>query len=134
MHSFQEQHKWHDENTISYRNIKRIGMMRPFYDPEYIINQSLGSSFSGPALPLKFMWGYCMQAVWTGATAAGTLKLQASNDSVNWSDITGSSTVVSGPGSYIWNAGDAWYPYVQLVFVQSSGTGNLNATVYGKGT
>lgn len=89
-----------------------------------------------------------IQAVWTGAGAAGTLKLQVSNDItpvtpatadpganvVNWSDYTGSSVTVAGPGNFEWNIVYVGFRWLRLVFTHTGGsTGTLQATFNGKG-
>ena len=92
-----------------------------------------------------------IQAVWTGATAAGTLTLQISDDDVpvnpastsgnadpaanvvNWSTYTGSSETVSGPGNFLWNMVFVGFRWVRLSYTASSGTGSLSATFSGKG-
>lgn len=78
--------------------------------------------------------GYAVQAVWTGAGAAGTLKLQTSNDNITYDDLTGSSTVVAGAGSYVWNVWTCNYNYVKCVFTHSGGSaGEIYVTVNYKG-
>lgn len=95
-----------------------------------------------------------IQAEWTGASAAGTLKLQISTDNVpvdpigvnnpgagvdpagnviNWSDYTGSSTTVAGPGNWTWNLVYVGYKWIRVVFTPTSGTGSLTVTFMGKG-
>lgn len=74
-----------------------------------------------------------IQAVWTGGSASGSLKLQISNDNVTYSDYTGSSTPVSGAGDFIWNIVATPYPWIRVVYTRTSGTGLLNITVNGKG-
>lgn len=86
-------------------------------------------------------------AVWTGGTAAGTLKLQVSNDMVkpndivggdpavnvvNWVDYTGSSTNVAGAGNFGWNMAFQGYYWVRLVYTPSGGAGTINAILVEK--
>lgn len=73
-----------------------------------------------------------IQAVWTGSPI-GALSLNISNDNVNWTAYTGSTTVVNGAGNFIWNLLSNGYNYVQVVYAASSGSGSLNITVSGKG-
>lgn len=99
------------------------------------------------AIPLEQIFGYAMQAVWTG-TPNGTLKLQASSDAparggtsdgtpdeiANWSDITSSSVAITGSaGNYMWNVDAAFYRWVRLVYTNTSGVGVLNVKVSVKG-
>lgn len=98
-------------------------------------------------IPLDQIWGYAVQAVWTG-TPTGTLKLQASCDAplftnqtssglsavTNWVDITDSPTsLIGAPGNYMWNTLEASYRFVRLVYTNISGSGVLNAVICVKG-
>lgn len=88
-----------------------------------------------------------IQAVFTGSPV-GTLKLQFSNDIVpvpangaddlasavvNWTDYSGSSQAISAAGDFAWNLTNVGYRWLRLVYVFSSGTGELNASYCGKG-
>src|SRR4051812_6788350 len=96
-----------------------------------------------PTIPCDQLWGFAIQAVWTG-TPNGTLKLQASCDAplltsqtsngtsnvTNWTDIADSSVVIAGAaGNYMWNVTVAGYRFVRLVYVNTSSTGVLNVTM-----
>jgi len=75
------------------------------------------------------------QVVITG-TAAGAVKLQASNDAPtsgavsNWSDISGATVSVSGAGAYLIPELDVCYNHLQAVFTRSSGTGTITVNVH----
>lgn len=97
-----------------------------------VTNRSMVSTFTSPSQQLAFMVNACIQAVFIG-TPMGTLNLQVSNDNVNWTTYTGSSTTVSGAGNFAWLLGDIGFPWVQVVYTASSGTGSLSITVNGKG-
>jgi hypothetical protein len=71
---------------------------------------------------------YSFQAVFTGSDVAGTFKLQQSNDSTNWLDISGKSTSVTGSATAFQGETVANARYVRANWSYSSGTGNL--TVY----
>lgn len=84
------------------------------------------------AIPAKFTLNATVQAAFTDAAAAGTLKLQASNDPVNpthWSDIVGSSiAVAAGATSLTPSLPNALsYQWIRAVFVSSAGAGLINA-------
>lgn len=112
---------------------------------QIVTNGSLGADLVSIGMPIDQMQFASIQAEWTGGTAAGTLKIQISNDIVtpsttadpganvvNWSDWTGSSTTVAGAGNFGWNV-ESGYSWVRLVFTRSGGTGTLNAIFTGKG-
>jgi len=73
----------------------------------------------------------------TPAALSGIFTLQASNDydprvhpvaAGTWSDITGSSVVVAGSGSFGWNVSDVYYAWVRLVWTFADGTGTMSAS------
>lgn len=102
---------------------------------------SLGASFNGSPYLLEHMNGFSIVVDVSGtSTAAGTFKLQASNnaftDNVNgdtnssatWVDISGSGiTIVSGDTQLMWHVTDAFYEAVRVVWTRSSGTGTYTA-------
>jgi len=106
--------------------------MRPIYRPDYIEAQSMGASFNGPTVTTSSSDGICFQAVWVGATAAGTLRVQASNDAVVWTDLPATDYVVAGADSYLANLSAIYFQYARLVFVRTGGTGTLEADVFSK--
>jgi len=87
----------------------------------------------GVAVGLDQDYGYAVQAIWTGGTLAGTVKLQASIDGVTWSDVTGTSQAVSGAGNFLWNVNGAFYAFVRAYFVYSSGSGAITYWTLVKG-
>lgn len=76
---------------------------------------------------------YCSAQITTTGSAAGTLKLQASNDETNglvtvptnWSDIPSATVSVSGAGSFLIPKTDLCYQWVRVVYT-NSGTGNIS--------
>lgn len=96
-------------------------------------------------IPLEQIFGYAVQAVWTG-TPNGIIKLQASCDIpvnntgqggqtiVNWVDITNSPQVIAGSsGNFMWNVTDVMYRYVRSVYTNTSSDGVLNVNINVKG-
>lgn len=96
-----------------------------------VMNTTINSS----AIPLYQIYGYSIQAVYTG-TPTGAFKLQGSSDPVpqagspsitaaptpvNWSDIANSSESISAAGNFMWNVFDVMYNWVRLVYTDSSG-------------
>jgi len=70
------------------------------------------------------------------AGAAGTLKLQASNDDseaanfvpVNWSDIPGATIAVAGAGAYLIPNQEICYEYIRAVYT-STGAGTISVVL-----
>lgn len=84
-------------------------------------------------LDLEQIFGYSIQANYSGVPA-GSLKLEASNDNVNWTDIPGTAFTVAGPGSFLWNVSSSNYLYVRLVWTASGGsTGTLTGLAFVRG-
>ena len=88
------------------------------------ISNNMGSSFFSLPGNVTNVSGYSIQAVWTnGSSPIGTMSLQASNDSVNWSDIPNSSLPVAGNAdNNIFNVSKhAYYNFVRLKYIRTSG-------------
>jgi hypothetical protein len=98
-------------------------------------NQSLGANYSSSTYvpsEIKEAKSYCAFAIVTGATALnGTFSLQASPDGQNWAPIPNTSQTVSAlAGNAVYYLFDPIplpsYPFVQLVWTYSSGSGTLS--------
>lgn len=95
-------------------------------------NVVLNTSFQSQPQLLKQIYGYAIQAVWTG-TPSGVLKLQASCDPsssnivladvvpTNWSDVSLTPITISSAGNYLWNVQGCMYNWVRLAYVDNSG-------------
>ncbi len=102
------------------------------------------TTINSSAIPLEQIYGYAIQAVWTG-TPNGTIKLQASCDvpaqtpttagvPTNWTDIADTSTSIAGTsGNQLWNVNGCFYRYVRLTYTNTSSTGSLSALMSVKG-
>lgn len=107
--------------------------MRPSYS-KLVDNQAISAvTFNSSGLPLAQMYGYSIQALWTG-TLAGTIKLQATIDGSTWSDIGSTSQALGGAaGSFLWNVTGAFYNQVRVALTGVTGTGNLTVWQQAKG-
>jgi hypothetical protein len=110
---------------IAYNILSNGDMSQSSLSSSYVIPNSVRSL-------IEQAWGFSIQAVWTGSPV-GTLSLQSSADGVNWDTIANSSQAINGAGHFTWNYTGAFFPYVQLVYSKTSGTGTLNATLSYKG-
>lgn len=86
---------------------------------------------SGPVL-LDGIFGYSIQAAFTGSNVVGTLKLLVSADGVNYIDLVSSSQAITASAGYVYNLSDVQYKYVKADWAYTSGTGNLTITFYTK--
>lgn len=100
------------------------------------ITTSLGASFNGNAIRILDCTGFSIWLKWTGATAAGTFKLQAATSNTtptSWEDISGATSVAAGPGQALFNISLAYYSHVRIVFTRTGGTGTITeAFICGK--
>lgn len=93
----------------------------------------MNANIFSQALQLRNMYGYAIQAFWTG-TPTGTIKLQGSCDPwspapfipTNWSDLDQTSLTISNAGNELWNVFDVMYNWVRFVYIDASG-GTSNA-------
>lgn len=100
-------------------------------------SKSLGANYTSPAVNLEYIYGYSVQAIWTGSPV-GHIALQMSldyrpaNPSLNlaevagtWDEIDGSSADTTGINSFSWNVNTANYPFFRVKFTWTSGSGTL---------
>lgn len=78
-------------------------------------------------------YGFAFQAIWTGASLVGTVKLQSTVDGTTWTDITGTTQTVNGPGNFLWNVNGAFYWKARAFFTYTSGTGTITFWASTKG-
>lgn len=110
-------------------------------------NVQMNSNINSEAIPLPNIYGFAVQAVYTG-TPTGTIKLQASVDAfkyasdinpqvpTNWNDIDNSSLIVSSAGIYTINFIGSFYTFFRFVYTDASGgtsTARVTVTVNMKG-
>lgn len=119
------------------------------YNKAIYTAQSATNSFTSVAFQLERIYGYSIQAVYTG-TINGSFKLQGSADPTgdfaspanatniptNWSDIAGTTNAVTTSGNYLWNMYDVGYNWVRVVFTDNGGgtsTGTVAMRINAKG-
>ena len=62
-------------------------------------------------------------------TLAGTFKLQASIDDLNYVDVPDSQMTITSPNVYLISVTDFAYRYIKADFKRVSGTGEIVATI-----
>lgn len=74
-----------------------------------------------------------LQFDWTG-TPNGSFDVQVSNDNVTFHslNIPGVPSAVGVAGGFIINITQLSQPYIKAVYTNTSGTGTLNVTIFGK--
>lgn len=64
--------------------------------------------------------------------SGASVKLQASNDDINYTDISGTSSAISATGNILINVDGAGYKYIRAVFAIASGTITAEVIFVGK--
>jgi hypothetical protein len=103
-----------------------------FIEYNVLANGSMAANITSPSIHIRDVSAATLQANWTG-TPSGSLILQISNDELVWTDYSGSTALVSGPGNFAWNMLSAPFPFVRINYLFAGGTGLLNLTLSGKG-
>lgn len=94
------------------------------------------------AIPLQQKYSGSVTAVFSDATASGTLKVQISNDKsltagllpeqfvpTNWVDLSGASATVASGANAIIPKIDLSYQYMRMVWTRSAGAGTFQVNV-----
>lgn len=106
--------------------------MENIFNYKIVTDGSMTTDITSEVVDLSLANGYAIQAWFTGSPV-GSLKLEASNDGIQWTDISDSITAVSAAGTLIWKEDSAMYDKVRAVYTFSSGSGTLNIQINGKG-
>lgn len=86
-----------------------------------------GADYTSTQLDMGDIVNLSIQVTFSSATLNGTLKLQASNDNTNYTDVTGSSQAIVSGASHMWGITNATYRYVRVVWTYTSGAGTLSS-------
>lgn len=109
-----------------------------------ISSASQVATVNGTPMDSRQLLAVSVQAVVTGGDAAGTIKLQFSNDvtdpvmpagavPTNWTDITSASVAVSGAAVYGIMKTELCYQFIRAVYVRTSGTSVIAVRIKGLG-
>lgn len=87
-------------------------------------------------LNLQQMSRASFHLIWTG-TPSGVIKLQASNDEENWTDLTDINSKINNPagvaGDLLLDLNDLSFKSLRVQYTNASGTGVLNVVAHSKG-
>ena len=67
------------------------------------------------------------------STTGNVVKLQASNDSVNFADISGDTVTITAGGNTVWDLGRPGYRVVRILSTPSTGSITLTVAINAKG-
>ena len=70
---------------------------------------------------------YSIQVTFVGGTAAGTLSLEASNDSTTFATVADSDQIIAGGAPHVYNVGNAGYRFFRLHWERSGGSDTMTA-------
>lgn len=111
------------------------------YLNDKMFDAAANASANSSPIDASAMVGFSVQASFTDAAAAGTLKVQFSNDHygsgnlpfdftpTNWSDITGASVVVAAGAVSAILFTNVSYQWLRLVWTRTAGAGTFTATL-----
>lgn len=100
-------------------------------------NESVNSTITTRSHSLNhYQNGYAAQIVWANGIGPMSMevKIQASLDGVNFSDVTGSeSTITTLSGNDIWDVTDTNLEFIRFVITVTTGQADFSLLVSGKG-
>lgn len=99
-----------------------------FKNYDLVFGPNLGSNQASAVEDLNQDVGFSMQVTINGTALSGTLKLQCSNDNVNFADIPSTSQALSaltGVSTYVYNIDATYYQYVRAFWTYTSGAGTV---------
>lgn len=96
-----------------------------------LVDGDMSETLISEVLPLLQVYGFSIQAIYTGSALTGKLSLEGSVNHVQdnlgnvttegtWKQIANTEVTLSGAGNYIWNIPDAMYPYVRVKYVTAA--------------
>lgn len=86
---------------------------KTLFKDELITAQDVSSDI----LDVSFCYAGSFQIMWGNGTQTGSVCLQASLDTLNWTEVPNTNCPVgTAAGSLLWNLSDIHYPYVRVNF------------------
>lgn len=111
--------------------MKKISNKLPLFNASVMTGTATLTSAS---IPIGNFDNSGIQLSWTG-TPTGTISVLVSNDGSDWDPLTFDPVLIQPAGSagkYGINLNQVPFPFVQLQYVNVSGTGTLTATIFSK--
>jgi len=95
-----------------------------------IVNGDMTGSITGQIIDVTEAGCASVHLIWSG-TPAGTLAVRASNDGVNFTNLT-TQAAGGAAGSLMYNIERVGFVYLQVTYTVSSSTGTLNVHISAK--
>ena len=98
-----------------------------FYNvSNFLVNQSLGSTFTSASFPVGEFDHVGVQLVITDASSLnGSVQLQRSVDGLSWDNLLTADNVTTNT-VITKQIQDVYFGYIRLVYTRTAGTGTLN--------
>ena len=93
---------------------------------------SLDNAAAGTAVEITSAAGGGTHTLTPSALGSVVIKAQASNDGINFEDLSGITVTVSAAGTKIWNIVDPFYRYLRILHTPSAGAVNLTVVLNAK--
>lgn len=100
-------------------------------DKKTIDAGDMSANITGTTIDISMIEHVAHQIIWSGTSPVGTITIQGSLDSSNFSTIS-TTAVAANTGSVLTNIPSVGYPYIRATYTATSGVGTLNITVSGK--
>lgn len=82
---------------------------------------ALGADKRTEILDMSNLYGLSAQVTYTG-TYVGVLKIEVSNDGINFAELSTPTTSLSAAGTYVINLDNVFYKYARFFLDHSSGS------------
>jgi hypothetical protein len=110
---------------------KKITGPIPLFTAEAVTGTNM---YTSPAIQIQNLDNLGIQVSWTG-TPTGTISVLCSIDGINYIPLTFSpalSQPAGSAGSYLINLEEVPFPFLELQYINASGSGTLSALFFGK--
>ena len=85
-------------------------MFRSIVNTDLIDSSTVVADESSASIDMENLQSWSAQLIWTSTTAAGTVKIEESNDGSAWSTISGKTQAISNDSSNVMLAGTDFAP------------------------
>ena len=109
--------------------------LRTIFDAAVSNNDTINSTKED----ISHLYGYYIEVTYTGATLAGTAKVQTSADGLTWRDApdsgaTAHHSLSASGGNVQWNVDAAYYAFVRVSFTtDDANAATVTGKIYTKG-
>jgi len=109
-----------------------MGQIKENYNQTLLSLVNVSSSQNTSSVDVRDTTCLSVQAVLLTSVSSlsATIKLQASLDNTNWTDISGSTlNILSSSLTYFWNVSDVGFSFIRAVYTYTAGVGVASMSV-----